>query len=112
MNSLTDKKHLEEALVRWELDVSRWEAAANDVLLDSVKLAVLLEQAPPPMRQHLVLQGFRAYRAARDALSTNLTVGEVWAEPRGSDHGSSNHMEVDAVLSRGGAASQGKDYRE
>jgi len=48
-------KGFEGALSLWELDVSNYAAAAGEEISNSIKMHVLSEQAPQPIRNHIQL---------------------------------------------------------
>ena len=73
----------EAALQDWELLVGRWESMANDVLNDSVKRQILLEQAPANIRLQLTLAGRPDYPTLRGALLTYLMNSRDWNQQNG-----------------------------
>ena len=62
----------ESALQEWELQVTKWETIAEDLLNDAVKRQVLLDQAPQNIKTQLVLAGHESYDDPRGALLSYL----------------------------------------
>ena len=69
----------ETALQEWELQVTKWESIAEDLLNDGVKRQVLLDQAPSTIRTQLVLAGHTNYDDLRAALLSYMVSSKDWA---------------------------------
>ena len=88
----------ESALQDWELLVHRWENMANDVLNDSVKRQILLEQSPASIRMQLTLAGHPDYRTLKQALMEYLMNSTDWSDHiQNSTNNGATPMEVDAI---------------
>lgn len=57
----SDAQGFETSLQDWELLTSKWETMSEDILNESVKRQILMEQAPHVIRVQLTLQGHTDY---------------------------------------------------
>ena len=95
----------ETALQNWELLISKWETMSEDLLNESVKRQILLEQAPPVIRVQLTLQGHTSYDALRTAVLGYLVNARDWSSGQPASSGTS--MEVDALTMKGKKGKKG-----
>ena len=89
-----DAQGFEAALVSWELLISRWEIKSEDILNDSVKRQILMEQSPSTIKVQLTLQGYKTYEGLRAAVLGYVVNARDWATTSST---ASAAMEVDAL---------------
>ena len=80
----------EDALAEWKRLIERWQTLSGESLPQSVKLTVLLENAPPAIKSQLTLQNYTSAADLEQAVLSYLGVQRFL-------NGTSNDMEVDAI---------------
>jgi hypothetical protein len=106
-----DALGFETALKDWELQVSKWESMASDLLNDAVKRQVLQEQAPAAIRLQIMMQGHDAYDRMHNAVLGYVVSSRDWssqARAQQPKNYGSDPLDVDAITWKGGKDAKGK----
>ena len=111
MTFAQDALGFETALKDWELQVSKWESMASDLLNDAVKRQVLQEQAPAAIRLQIMMQGHDAYDRMHNAVLGYVVSSRDWssqARAQQPKNYGSDPLDVDAITWKGGKDAKGK----
>ena len=80
----------EDALAEWKRLIEKWQTLSGESLPQSVKITVLLENAPPAIKSQLALQNYTSSADLEQAVLSYLGVQRLF-------NGPTNDMEVDAI---------------